>query len=180
MTQHYYLITVGRDRSPRHRGGFIIKYRGGNYVYVYNCRSPHRKSRTFILYFCKIVPSPPSLQTDLIGAVIKLYLLIIRIVKMETRPETGPVRSTQSSRFSFNTFQFPVDFILKGPNSVCCLAEQIFCQTCRKIFCEMRVFCIVNANLYLNGTDHGRTDRRDYIWPDQNRAKCKNKRLTGL
>ena len=23
----------------------------------------------------------------------------------------------------------------------------------------MRVFCIVNANLYLNGTDHGQTDR---------------------
>ena len=72
---------------------------------------------------------------------------------------TTESRSTQSSRFSFNTFQFPVDFILKGPGSVCCPAQQIFCQSCRKIFCEMRVFCIVNANLYLNGTDHGQTDR---------------------
>ena len=42
---------------------------------------------------------------------------------------------------------------------MCCLAEKIFCQSCRKIFCEMRVFCIVNANLYLNGTDHGQKDR---------------------
>ena len=42
---------------------------------------------------------------------------------------------------------------------MCCLAGHIFCQRCRKIFSEMRVFCIVNANLYLNGTDHGQKDR---------------------
>ena len=103
----------------------------------------------FLLFFWV---SP--LSSYLIGAAIKLYLLIIRIVKMETWPNhrNDPAQST---RFSFNTFQFPLDFIRKA-RSV--WPGNIFCQSSRKRFCEMKyfVFCIVSANLNIF----------EWNWPD--------------